>query len=71
MADRVYRRLGKSHLIRSGANGFSGGVWCLWNKEEVEVNLKSAHNSFLHMSMRSSGGKKWNSRLFTLALMRE
>lgn len=59
LADNICRRLGKNHWIRSEARGFSGGVWCLWDEEVVDVTFRDVHTSFVHLSVRTRGGKKW------------
>lgn len=55
-ADGVCRKMGMNCWIRSEAEGFSGGVWFLWNKEEVDVVPRYAHASILHVSVTSRGG---------------
>lgn len=52
-ADAVCRKLGKNQWIRSEAEGFCGGVWCLWDDEEIEIKLKCGHNFFLHVTVKS------------------
>lgn len=35
-ASRVCKRLGKTHWIRSEADGFSSSVWLLWNEDNQD-----------------------------------
>lgn len=44
-ATEVCRRIRKSHWIISEANGFSGGVWFLWNEESIKIELLNIHKS--------------------------
>lgn len=55
-ADEVCRRLGKTMWIRMDAESFSGGVWCLWDDGDIELELRYAHPSFLHVAVKSAGG---------------
>lgn len=34
--DGVCKRKGRKNWFRVEADGFSGGIWLLWNKDEVE-----------------------------------
>lgn len=59
-AAEVCRSLGKSHWVRSEAQGFSGGggVWLLWDDEEVSIMPLEVDKSFIHVLV-SSGGMTW------------
>lgn len=59
-AHTVCRRIGKSHWFRSEATGFSGGIWLLWNDNDISVSLRYAHKLFLHAAVVSAGGKAWD-----------
>lgn len=59
IADSVNKKLGRSRWIRSEVDGFSGSVWCLWNDQEITVDLRHAHNKFLHFAVFSSRGRRW------------
>lgn len=54
-ADDVFRRLGMDRWIRLESVGFSGGVWCLWDDNEIEVTLRYANAFFLHVSVTAKG----------------
>lgn len=51
--------MGKKRWARSEAAGFSGGVWVLWDEEEIGLKLMVARRSFLHMEVRSGDGQSW------------
>lgn len=57
VADRVCNKLGKKRWVRSEAMGFNGGVWVIWDDEEILVRLKATHRSFLHMEVRLAEGR--------------
>lgn len=59
-ANTICRKLGKSHWLRSEASGFSGGVWVLWNEEEIKLVPRAVHRSFVHAEVVSEGGKCWD-----------
>lgn len=55
-ADEACNKLGKMKWIRANAEGFSGGVWCFWDEDDVEVELRYAHSYFLHLLVTITGG---------------
>lgn len=55
-ADAICRKLDKNRWVRSDAEGYSKGIWCLWNDEDVFVQLRYAHTYFLHFVVCSSMG---------------
>lgn len=59
IADEACRKLGKNCWIRIDADGFRGGIWCLWDDVDIEVDLRYAHSSFLHIAVKSAGGVLW------------
>ncbi|XP_061346687.1 uncharacterized protein LOC133292305 [Gastrolobium bilobum] len=48
MADRAIRRLGFSGHFHRDAFGFSGGIWVLWNTDEVSVDVLFSHHQLVH-----------------------
>ncbi|XP_061373379.1 uncharacterized protein LOC133315733 [Gastrolobium bilobum] len=47
-AIRVINKLGFSNHIVVDAHGFSGGIWLLWNSNEVKVSFISKQDQFIH-----------------------
>lgn len=58
-ADEVCSKLGKKKWIRSEASGFSGGLWVLWDKEDVVLKMEYAHKSFSHLEVKTAGRLCW------------
>lgn len=58
-ADAVCMKMGKDRWIRSEADGFSGGVWVLWNEGKTDLKLKYSDKFFLHIEAKTGGGKEW------------
>lgn len=50
-ADKVCKKLGKKRWVRSKLVGFSGGVWVIWDDEEVELKMMTIRRSFIHMKV--------------------
>lgn len=55
-ADEVCRKLGKKKWIRSEASVFSGGLWVLWDEEDVALKMEYAHKSFIHLEVKMARG---------------
>lgn len=62
-ADKVCGKLEKKRWVRSEASGFNGGVWILWNEEEVSLKLLAAQRSFSHMEVGYGEVRKWANNL--------
>lgn len=60
LANKVCRKLKKTHWIRSEANGFSGRIWVLWNELDLQVQPRYIHQQLIHISVVSVGAKKWD-----------
>lgn len=59
VANVICKKIGKNRWGRSKADGFSGGVWLVWNVEDIEVSIKHAHKFFTHIMLMLLGGRKW------------
>lgn len=57
MAHATCKKLDKRHWIRSKADVFSGGVWILWNEDEIK--LKHARKLILYFEVESKDGACW------------
>ena len=62
-ADNVLKKLNFNSWIRVEATGYAGGIWLLWNCEEVSVNYLSSSNQVLHAQVRLAD----NPRMFCLS----
>ncbi|XP_061356470.1 uncharacterized protein LOC133300904 [Gastrolobium bilobum] len=50
-ADRKIKQIGFSDHLKQDANGFSGGIWVMWNKEEVKISLLATHVQLIHVNL--------------------
>lgn len=51
-ADKVCKRLGYKQNVQVEAEGFSGGIWLLWNEENVSIQVLSLNKSFIHARVK-------------------
>lgn len=58
-ANVACKKMGKTHWISSKAEGFSGGVWLLWDEAEIQIELRYAHKFFLHVTVNLNGVSRW------------
>lgn len=56
----VCKKLQRSHWTRSEAEGFSSGIWVLWNGDELEVCPKYIHQQFVYLSVVLLDGWSWD-----------
>lgn len=47
-ADKVCRQLGFPNFFRVEAEGFSGGIWLLWNSLHVQIEIVAYLDQFIH-----------------------
>ncbi|GMI67469.1 hypothetical protein HRI_000416200 [Hibiscus trionum] len=52
-ADSIVSRLGFQFSFRVEAQGFSGGIWLLWNSD-VKVQALAISNQFIHVKLQGS-----------------
>ncbi|KAI9080475.1 hypothetical protein K1719_037589 [Acacia pycnantha] len=50
-ASRVIKNWGFQYSVRREAEGFSGGIWILWNREELLVNVIEMDDQYIHCRM--------------------
>lgn len=59
VADGVCKRLGRENWFRVEAEGFSGGIWILWNGTTVDLRIVHAHKQFVHLLVAPGSLKGW------------
>ncbi|KAI9083412.1 hypothetical protein K1719_034626 [Acacia pycnantha] len=47
-ANRVIKSWGFQYSVRREAEGFSGGIWILWNQEDLLVDVIEMQDQFIH-----------------------
>lgn len=62
-AEIVVRKLGFHNWIRLEASGFAGGIWVLWDKIDVSIELIDSSTQFIHCKVRDK--KSMTSTLVT------
>lgn len=53
------QEFGQEEVHSLEATGFSGGVWLLWNEENVRLELEYHDKAFLHFLVKSCDGLEW------------
>ncbi|CAN0898705.1 hypothetical protein LINGRAHAP2_LOCUS19863 [Linum grandiflorum] len=59
--DLATHKLGFSYKFRVEANGFSGGIWTLWDSSCVTLTPVSHSPHFLHFKVTGRGGRTFHS----------
>ncbi|KAI9100326.1 hypothetical protein K1719_024544 [Acacia pycnantha] len=54
-ASKVIKNWGFKHSVRMEAVGFSGGIWLLWEMEELVVDVKIMDEQFIHCQLNLGG----------------
>ncbi|KAI9125131.1 hypothetical protein K1719_003747 [Acacia pycnantha] len=55
VATKVIKNWGFKHSVRMEAVGFSGGIWILWELDELKVDVKAMDEQFIHCSLKYGG----------------
>nr|XP_029145187.1 uncharacterized protein LOC114924518 [Arachis hypogaea] len=58
-AEVIIRKLGFDSWCRSEAEGFAGGIWCLWNKKEWNIEPLKVHKQFIHLNIKDNENRNW------------
>lgn len=58
-ADSVVNRLGMDGMVRVEANGFSGGIWCLWKQSSLSVDVVSSSCYCIHLKIGPHSASPW------------
>ncbi|KAI9084731.1 hypothetical protein K1719_033375 [Acacia pycnantha] len=40
-------------------DGYSGGIWCLWDPSSVQVLVLERHHQYMHLQITSAAGNVW------------
>ncbi|XP_028754199.1 uncharacterized protein LOC114713696 [Neltuma alba] len=54
-ADRVIKKIGYPYSHHVEADGYSGGIWLMWNSR-VQVRVLANHKQFIHTTIQNSSG---------------
>ncbi|KAK4259900.1 hypothetical protein QN277_006188 [Acacia crassicarpa] len=51
--------LGFSNLEIIDCEGYSGGIWCLWDENNVTVSVLERHHQFIHLQVTTPSRPSW------------
>ncbi|KAI9091606.1 hypothetical protein K1719_028049 [Acacia pycnantha] len=54
-ATKVIKSWGFNHSIRKEAVGFSGGIWLMWELDDLVVDVKNMDEQFIHCHLKLGG----------------
>ncbi|KAI9090781.1 hypothetical protein K1719_028634 [Acacia pycnantha] len=54
-ASKIIKNWGFKHSIRREAIGFSGGIWIIWDREELIVDVEVSNEQFIHCKLCLEG----------------
>lgn len=57
IAEGISKKTGKEQWIQTEDEGFSGGIWMLWDEDEIKLKLLYVHKIFIRIAVISSGGR--------------
>ncbi|KAI9123772.1 hypothetical protein K1719_005072 [Acacia pycnantha] len=55
--DKIIKGWGFNHSVRKEAEGFSGGIWILWNLNELRIDVRVLNEQFIHCHLSLHGKK--------------
>lgn len=58
-ADEACSCIGKKTWVHSEAIGFSGGIWMLWNRDDITLRLQLVEKYFIHLLVSLGDGSNW------------
>ena len=57
--ERIIRQLGFSKFTFSAAEGYSGGIWCLWEEGSLTIEVIDRQKQFMHLCIVTAKKEKW------------
>ena len=58
-AQAICTRIGFNKSLRVEAQGFQGGIWVLWNPEEIQVDPITLHDQYVTVEIRYNHHTSW------------
>lgn len=58
-AIKLIKKMGFINHILSEAKGYSGGIWLLWNKVDLNIQAISIHDQFVHVEVKFAQEASW------------
>lgn len=58
-AEKVCVEIGMKEWVCSEARGFSGGIWVLWNSDDISIHVLLTQRHFIHMLVKQTNGRSW------------
>ncbi|XP_052107411.1 uncharacterized protein LOC127740479 [Arachis duranensis] len=55
----IIRKLGFDSWCISDAEGFSGGIWCLWNGKDWQVEPVNVQRQLIHLKIKDNDNRSW------------
>ncbi|KAI9072555.1 hypothetical protein K1719_045486 [Acacia pycnantha] len=52
-------QLGFSNMELIDCEGYSGGIWCLWNPSIASISVLERHHQFIHLQVNGTTGHSW------------
>lgn len=53
-AKRVIEKLGFHNYYREDSQGFSGGIWLMWNETNISVRILQSHRQCIHFTWKTN-----------------
>lgn len=58
-ANKVIEKLGFDRIIRQEAVGFSGGIWCLWKRNLIVIDVLSSSKYSVLLKINPGSSNPW------------
>ncbi|XLR39159.1 hypothetical protein S83_023819 [Arachis hypogaea] len=59
VARNVIKQLGYTNYIIEEAQGFAGGIWICWNRNDINIISIEAHQQYIHVKVQECGRGEW------------
>ncbi|KAK2356470.1 hypothetical protein QL285_093800 [Trifolium repens] len=58
-AKKTIKKLGFKNYVMAEARGFSGGIWLMWNRSDIQIQLIKNDFHFLHVQVSEKEMEPW------------
>ncbi|CAJ2654248.1 unnamed protein product [Trifolium pratense] len=58
-AEKTIKKLGFKNYVIAEARGFSGGIWLMWNRPDIQIQLLQNNFHFFHVQVSEKDMEPW------------
>ncbi|XP_072058021.1 uncharacterized protein [Arachis hypogaea] len=58
-AEETVKSLGFRHSFFEHARGYSGGIWIMWDDDNLQISINASHQQYIHLKVKEFQREEW------------